>query len=334
MFGRPDPDLVEWLSSPDNPPVRYLTARNLLERRPAPSRLRELRGDVLGWEPLQRIIEMQLDDGSFPYRQKTPTAQPTLWALCLMARCGLDTGDEPVRRVVDYLSNHHLCQGALSYTTGASGVLPCYVGIVTAALIKMGALDTELVQSSIGWLIDHQRFDHREHRAGGDEIWPLRAPANFGCWETVSCYHGVAGAFRALAAVPPERRSDEARLRLSEAIEYLRIHDLYKKSTTSQPLFRHMTQFFLAGDYRSDLLDMLQGVADADPALIGQSWVRDAVEDVGALTDEGRVPLVKNYAKKLADPIPFEPIGEPSRFLTYQWLHIRRTFDTASDRQI
>jgi hypothetical protein len=39
----------------------------------------------------------------------------------------------------------------------------------------------------------------------------------------VSCYHGVAGAFRALAAIPPEPRSTEIRERLDETIEYLRI---------------------------------------------------------------------------------------------------------------
>ncbi len=246
-----------------------------------------------------------------------------------MARCGLDTTDEPARRTVDYLTAHHLSKGALSYTTGGSGVMPCYVGVVTAALIKMGAFDTEPVQSSIGWLIDHQRFDHKTTRAGGDQTWPFKAPLNYGCWETVSCYHGVAGTFRALAAIAPERRSVEVRLRLDEAIEYLRIHRLYKKSNAERPLFRHMTQFFIVGDYRSDLLDMLQGVADADPTLIHQPWIRAAVEDMEDLTNDGRVTLVKNYGKKLVDPIPFEPITAPSRFLTCEWLHIRRTFDAA-----
>ena len=82
----------------------------------------------------------------------------------------------------------------------------------------------------------------------------------------------------------------------------------------------------MIGDYRSDLLDMLQGVADADPDLIGEDWVRDAVEDMNELTCDGQVTLVKNYGRKLVDPIPFEPVGLPSRLLTYEWLHIRKAF--------
>ena len=319
-----DQAALEWLSSPANPPVRYLTARDLSEPRPTAATLRRLRLEILGWEPLQRILDLQLADGSFPYGQKTPTAQPTFSALCLMQRCGLDASDEPVVRATDYLTDRHLGKGALSYTTGGSGVLPCYAGIVTAVLIKMGALDTPLAQSSIEWLIEHQRFDHKTTRAGGTATWPYRAPANYGCWETVSCYHGVAGAFRAFAAIPPKQRSADVSQRLEESIEYLRKHRLYKKTVVDKPLFRHMTQFFLVGDYRSDLLDMLQGIADADRDLVHEDWVADAVDGMDELTTAGRVTLVRNYGRKLMDPIPLEPTGVPSRFLTYQWLHIRR----------
>jgi hypothetical protein len=324
-----DPALLEWLSMPENPPIRYLTARDLMEPRPATDTLKELRAEIPAWEPLRRILALQLEDGSFPTGQKTPTAQSTFWALCLMHRCGLDVTDEPVARIIDYLTQNHLSKGALSYTTGGSGVLPCYLGVVATALIKMGALDTDIVQSSIRWLIDHQRFDHKTTRMGGDKTWPYKAPENYGCWDTVSCYHGVAGAFRAFAAIPPTQRSAEVHQRLVEAVEYLRIHRLYKKSAADRPLFRHMTQFFLVGDYRSDLLDMLEGVADADPGLIHRDWIQTAVADMDNLTSDGRVTLAKNYGKKLMDPIPFESIGAPSRFLTYQWLGIHSTFNSA-----
>ena len=320
-----DSGLLEWLSSPENSSVRYLTSRDLIRPRPSATTLRELRARVLRWAPLEQVLDLQLPDGSFPERKKTRSARSTFWALALMHRCGLDVGDEPVVRAIDYLTERHLRKGALSYTGGGSGVLPCYAGVVTTALIGMGALDTELVQGSLRWLIDYQRLDHKAIRAGGDGTWPYRTPRNFGCWESVSCYHGVGGAFRALAAIPPERRSASVRQRLDEALAYLRIHRLYKKSSVERPLFRHMTQFFLIGDYRSDLLDMLQGVADAEPGLIGEDWVRTAVREMDGFTQDGRVTLVKNYGRSLIDPIPFESVGAPSRFLSFQWLRVRRS---------
>lgn len=315
--------------------MRYLTARDL--RRPLASAgtLAALREQVPAWAPLTRILALQHGDGSFAAAGNLADARRTFWALLLMQRCGLDVRDEPAARAIEHLDRRHRAAGAISCNTGGSGVLPCYLGVVTTALIKMGALDTGIVQSSIRWLTGHQRFDHKATRAGGDEHWPYRAPENYGCWQSVSCYHGVAGAFRALAAIPPERRTLQMRQRLDEAIEYLRIHQLYKRSRTGRPLFRHMTQAFLIGDYRSDLLDMLQGIADADPALIRQDWVQAAVDDMRQLAPDGRVILVKNYGRALINPVPFEPLGEPSRFLTYQWTLIQRTFgaETPAPRQ-
>ncbi|WP_428266239.1 prenyltransferase/squalene oxidase repeat-containing protein [Haliangium sp.] len=323
-------DLVEWLSSADNPPVRYLTARDLRRPKPTSAKVKQLRAALWTWAPLQRIVALQREDGGFGKPKKPADARATLWALCLLQRCGLDVGDEPVARAVEYLSSHHLGAGALSYTSGGSGVLPCYQGVACAALIKLGALDSEIVQSSLRWLVAHQRFDHKATRAGGEQTWPYKAPANYGCWQSVSCYHGVAGTFRALAAVPPKKRSADMRRCLKHALEYLAIHHLYKRSKGDRPLFRHMTEPSLIGDYRSNLLDMLQGIADADPKLIRQPWVRAAADDMEHSTDGGRVTLTKNYGRALTSPIPLEPVGQPSRFLTLQWLIIRSRLAAAA----
>lgn len=326
----PAQTLLTWLSAPENPAARYLTSRDLLEPRPAAASLRKQRRQVLGWEPLQRVLELQLPDGSFADSGRTRTARPTFWALALMHRCGLDVSDEPVARAIDYLSDHHASKGAVSYTGGGSGILPCYAGVVATTLIGLGAIERDIVQASLEWLIAHQRYDQKSLHAGGDEAWSYRTPQNFGCWDSVSCYHGVAGAFRAFAAIPSSRRTPAMQQRLDEALAYLRLRRLYRKTTSDRPLFRHMLQPFLVGDYRYGLLDMLQGIVDADSSLIGEQWVRESVEAMEALTDDqGRVPLVKNYGRGLMDPIPLEPVGEPSRFLTYQWVRIRSTFDAA-----
>ncbi len=323
------PSLVRWLSSPENPTVRYLAARDLIRPAPSAARLRALEAASRRWGPIRRILALQLDDGSFRAHKKPPDVRATFWALCLLQRWGFDVEDEAVARAIEYLSQRHLVAGGLSYTSGGSGVLPCYQGVLCAALIKMGALDTDIVQSVLRWLVEHQRFDHKDARAGGEVSWSYKAPANYGCWQSVSCYHGVAGTFRALAAIPPKRRSADVRSRLNEALEYLRVHHLYKRSKGDRALFRHMTEPFLSGDYRSGLLDMLQGVADADPKLIRKPWVRSAASDMEALTIVGRVPLLKNYGRALMSPIPLEPLGQPSRFLTYQWLCVRESFSPA-----
>ena len=226
----------------------------------------------------------------------------------------------------DPACRRHVVKGAYSQNTGGSGILPCYLGYFVPIIAAVAGPDVEPVRTSVDWLLRHQRFDHKETRAGGDEEWPFRTPINYGCWFSVSCYHGVAAALRAIASIPAAGRPDVDRRRLDEAVAYLRIHRVYKKSAVDKPLFRHLTQFFLHGGYRFHLIDVLEGLAWTDPALGRQEWVAEAIEAVDALAPDGRIRLVKNYPTHLIDPIPLEPVGEPSRFLTYQWLRTKRRF--------
>jgi hypothetical protein len=328
----PRAELIDWLSSEQCPPVRYLTARDFIDPAASKATLAKLRAEMLAWPPLKRILARQRDDGAFPWTQKARTAQPTFAALELMAACGMDVRDEPVSRALAALGAYHQPKkhpGLISYLSGGSGVVPCYLGLAARSLIALGALEHPLVQGSIQWLVEHQRFDHKATRAGGPATWPYATPKNVGCWESVSCYHGVVAALRTLGAVPAKRRSSALRERLGEAIQYLRIHRVYHKSREDKPVLRHLTKFFLVGEYRSDLIDVLEGLADADPTLSAEPWVRQAIDAVDALTVNGRVLQLRSYAHRLAEPLDFEPMGEPSRFLTLQWIRVKRCFGLA-----
>ena len=318
-------ELLEWLASPSNPPVRYLCARDLSSGDEVVG-LDDLRAEAIAWEPLQKVLALQEEDGRFPYNQKTPTAATTFTALGLMQRCGMTGEDEPFARSLAYLEDHHLFYGSFSHIRGASGVLPCYVGMLTQTLISALGPEHPVVESSIRWILDYQRFDHKQIRSAETKKWPYKAVDSYGgCWWSVSCYHGVVATLRALAALPPQHRSSEVKSRLSEALRYLEIHRVYKK-TSGKQLFRHLTQFFLFGGYRLHLIDVLEGIADANPDLVREDWVLEAVQAVDQLAEDGKIPLVKNYNTKLVDPLPFEPRGAPSRFLTYQWLLVKKKF--------
>ncbi len=68
----------------------------------------------------------------------------------------------------------------------------------------------------------------------------------------------------------------------------MRIHRVFKKSSVDRPLFRHMTQFFISGQHRCNLIDVLDGIADADPALGSKEWVREAIDVMDSLAENGK----------------------------------------------
>ena len=178
---QPTPSIDEWLLSPENPVVRYLATRDLGSSETSASDLAELRHEAQNWAPLRQILDMQKEDGSFPYKTKTATAQPTFSALYIMSRCAMTVDDEPVARTLGYLCDKHLKEGAFSYIgRSGSGVLPCYVGEVALALIRMGGYRLPEVRSLVQWLVDYQRFDHKNTRDGGPKKWPFKAVDNHG----------------------------------------------------------------------------------------------------------------------------------------------------------
>jgi hypothetical protein len=161
------------------------------------------------------------------------------------------------------------------------------------------------------------------------EPWAYRAVNNYGCWESVSCYHGVVGTLGALAAVPADARSADQRERILDAVDYLREHRVYRRTSDGRPIFRTSLQFSLFHAYRSHVLDVLEWLADADPALAEEHWVKEAIADIEALSIDGRIPLVANATTHLVDPLALERVGKPSPLLTVQWLRLRRAFGLA-----
>jgi hypothetical protein len=320
-------NLRAWLERA-HPASRYLVARDLVRPRPGDRELTRLRKKVVEWPPVQRVLARQEPSGRFAADKERSGAWPALYALRLLHKCGLGMDDEPVRRAVDWLLAQHFVKGAISLSGGGSGILPCYLGQYLFFLIDWTGSKATQVKRSLEWIADHQRFDHKSQRAGGDVEWPFRAPHNYGCWHSVSCYHGVVGTFLALASVPSKARSRRDREQLAAAIRYLAVHRAYKKSAADKPLFRHMTQFFLHGNYRFHLLDVLEGLSLADRRLARETWVKEALSDMEAHLVDRRVPLVRNYDTKMKglDPLPLETTGEPSPLLTIQWLRTKKRF--------
>lgn len=320
-------NVMSWLLEESHPAARYLALRDLVGTGVSRDDLIAAKERVPEWKPLKRILDRQKEDGSFKSTEKKPTAMPTFAALELMDKCGLDKSDEHVTKAHDYLAENHVVDGAISYTRGGSGVLPCYVGKVTYPLVHMGFLESDIVKGAVDWILDYQRFDHKQTRAGGEKKWRFKAVNHYGgCWFSVSCYHGVVATFETLAAIPPRKRSDDVKSRIQDAVQYLRIHRAFKKSKEDKPLFRHLTQFFLYGSYRSHLIDVLHALTNADRELVKETWVKEALEAVESLTITGRVPLVKNYPTKIVDPLPLERVGSPSKLLTHQWLVVKKSF--------
>ena len=135
-----------------------------------------------------------------------------------------------------------------------SGVIPCLTGNLVFSLIRLGMLDDPRVQRGLDWITTWQRFDD------GDGEAPIGWPYDRYemCWGRHTCHMGAVKALKALAEVPPERRTPAMHATISAGAEYFLRHHVHRRShdltRDSRPGWR---RFGFPLMYQTDALEIL-----------------------------------------------------------------------------
>jgi len=135
------PDPVDWLLEEDknNPSVRYLALRNLLDRPESDARVRQARSAIMRQGPVPIILDAQEPEGYWVKSGSgySPKYRSTVWSLLILAELAADPDEVRVRRGCDYLLDHGRAQnGAFSAYRKPipSGALHCLNGNMIFAL--------------------------------------------------------------------------------------------------------------------------------------------------------------------------------------------------------
>jgi len=195
-----------------------------------------------------------------------------------------------------------------------SEVIPCLTGNVVWSLIRLGMFDDPRVQAGVDWIATWQRFDDGEGEAPTG--WPHDRYEM--CWGRHTCHMGVVKALKALAEIPPERRSPAVRRTLDDGAEFMLRHHVFKRShdlaKTSKPGWR---RFSFPLMYQTDVLEILGILAKLERA--GDERAREARALVASRADaQGRWRLQQTFNGRFV--VDIETKGEPSRWVTLKAL--------------
>jgi hypothetical protein len=326
-----DEKVLEWLLEENDPSVRYMTLTTWLGLDIREDEVRQARAALMTSGPVGALLEQQSEDGSWGeinrfYRDKYHGA---VWTLLLLAELGADPEDPRVKKACEFVLSvsQEPEEGGFSYDRSAktgsglySGVIPCLTGNMVYALIKLGYLEDPRVQHAIDWICRFQRTDD------GDTAPPKGKPYDRYemCWGQHSCHMGVAKTFKALAAIPENRRSEVVVQTLTEMEDYFLKHHLYKKShdleQTSRPGWLRLGFPLM---YQTDVLELLGIFADLnhyDPRL------EDALKILkDKRTADGLWKLENSFNGKMR--VVIEKKGKPSKWLTLKAYRILRAFE-------
>ena len=322
----PSAATVAWLLEGDDPSVRYCALIDLLAAAPGDPEVVVARREIMTGGTVPSILCAQGDDGHWGERDRYYVAKyrGTAWQLIILAELGADGADERVRRACEAILRdaQDAESGGFSVDRSKkaggglhSSVIPCLTGNLVFSLIRLGMLDDPRVRRAIDWITIYQRFDDGEGDAPTG--WPYE-PLEM-CWGRHTCHMGAVKALKALAEIPPERRSPEVRRTLAAGVEYLLRHYVHKRShdlkRDAKPGWR---RFGFPLMYQSDVLEIL--------AILTRLGVRDERMDealalVAAKQDaQGRWKLASTFNGRFVADI--EAKGRPSRWITLRALQV------------
>jgi hypothetical protein len=319
-------DPIPWLLEKDNPSIRYYTLTELLGMPHDDAEVLVARREIMQLGDVPKLMDGQTEggywgpiDGFYQPRYKW-----TAWRFMLLADFGADGALPEIHKAASYLFEHSQLETGgfdsrdkTKREPGTRGI-PCLTGNLVRSCIHLGYLEEPQVQRGIDWITKYIRFDD-----GDADHWPEWLPQdpNDGCWGRHTCFRGVIPLLEALAEIPEAQRTAQARDTLKAGGEYLLIHHVYKHShDLSKPITQY-TQLGYPLFAENDLLRMLlllTGLGIHDPRM------QDAVDRLVKKQNKlGQWKRQHEFPKTRASgfmPIPVEPKGQPSKWVTLRAL--------------
>jgi hypothetical protein len=323
-------DPTAWLLEDENPSVKYLTLREILEKPESASEIKSARKNIMETGVIPRILAKQEPGGywekeeDFYIRTKY---KGTVWQLIILAELLADREDPRIKKACEFILewSQDRESGGFSYRGSKnrggqhSGVIPCLTGNMTWSLIRFGYKDDLRVRRAVGWIVSYQRFDDGVKEA--PKGWPYDRFEP--CWGKHTCMMGVAKGLKALAEIPPEKRDENIKTFLRNGVEFILKHRLYKKShDSSQAAKPKWTKLWFPLMWDIDVLELLLILTGLG---YKEERMQDAVDLVLSKQDHhGRWNLEMTYNGRFQ--VNIEQKGKPSKWVTLNALRMLKRY--------
>ena len=326
----PDPwlDLLKddprpWLLEESDPAVRAATLVRLLGRSADDPEVVAAQVQALRVDPIKGILDAMDPSGFWvkPGPGYAPKYSGTVWNLMFLEQLGADPADGRIQTACRYVLDHTTvatggfgCSGShLERNPPPSSVLHCLNGNLTRALVAFGHLDDPRVRDAVDWAA-------RTITGEGVDRWYAYTPGpGFVCGvnEDLPCAWGAAKEMRALAAIPPRRRTARVKRAINIGVEFLLSRD---PAEADYPMgwgnTRPSASWFKLGfpsGYVADVLQVLEALAELgharDPRLEPSvAWLAGRQDDLGRWANR--------YAYQGKTTVPVEAQGKPSKWVT------------------
>lgn len=326
-------DALSWLLEPDEPGVRYLALRDLLDRQPDDPELLAAREKAHREGPIATVLD-QMDEAGYwvkPGSGYNPKYRSGVWSLILLRQLGAAVEMDPrIGQACRYLLDHAVTPYGQISTSGTPGsTIDCLQGNMLAALVGMGYDDPRLAQA-YDWMarsVTGEGIAPQEEKDNPVRYYAYKSGPDFACGVNYGdpCAWGAVKVMLAFAELPRERWRPQVEQAVQRGVDFLLGVDpataLYPSGPTTGKPNRAWWKFGFPVFYVTDLLQNAEALVrlgyGADPRLA------NALDFIRGKQDAtGRWPLEYDYAGK--SWVDFGPKRKPNKWVTLRAARVLR----------
>jgi hypothetical protein len=321
---------INWLLEPNEPGVRYLTLRDLLDIPADDRELVEAREAAHTSGPIALVLDKMQPDGYWakPGPGYTTKYRSTAWTLILLAQLGANVNqDERIRGGCEYLMEHSFVNGGQFTIYGTpSSTIDCLQGNLCWALLEMGYDDPRL-ESAFEWMartVTGEGMASRSEKDAELRYYAYNCGPLFACGPNYgqSCAWGAAKVMLAFGRLPEAYRTALINDAIQQGVEFFLSVD---PTTANWPTrlgdkpSRNWWKFGFPVFYITDLLQVAEGLValgfGKDPRLNNTLELIRSKQD-----DQGKWQLEYDYSGKTW--LNFGEKKQPNKWVTLRALRV------------
>ena len=208
-------DLLSWLLEPDDPGVRYLALKDLVDSQKQHTEIQTARKNAYDAGPIGVILD-EMDESGYwaePGPGYRPKYRSTVWSIIMLAQLGASIGDDPrVRTACDYLLDQAFNPGGQFSISGTpSTTADCLQGNLCWSLTQLGYQD-ERLDSAYEWMartVTGEGLAPKEDKTAPIRYYASQCGPTFACGSNnkLPCAWGGIKVMGAFSVLPKEKRT-------------------------------------------------------------------------------------------------------------------------------
>ena len=329
-------DPLSWLLEKENPGVRYLALRDLLDATESDADLSTARKAAHQHGPIAVILDAMDEEGFWvaPGPGYNPKYRSTVWAIILLAQLGASIKEDArIAQGCAYLLEHALTPGGQFNISGTpSTTVDCLQGNLINSLLALG-FEYSRLEKAFDWMartVTGEGLASSEERTAPVRYYAGKCGPNFACGANnrLPCAWGAVKVMLAFGKLPEARRPPLFERAIQQGVDFLFSVDpaeaAYPTGYSSKPS-GNWWKFGFPVFYVTDLLQNIEALAALgygnDPRLANAIQLLLKKQDA-----QGRWPMEYDYTGKTW--VDFGPKKQPNKWVTLRALKLLKALET------